>query len=112
MNGKTNRTNWFLIGLCIICISSSLYFYNENRQIQNKITEFLGAAKAMEAENLQLRNFALEQKEKIDFLENLNFADSTNKKLRAESNLPATPEEENSSLPEAPSFKDLNKKQP
>ncbi len=112
MNGKTNRTNWFLIGLCIICISSSLYFYNENRQIQNKITEFLGAAKAMEAENLQLRNFALEQKEKIDFLENLNFADSINKKLRSENNLPLSPEEENNNQTEPPTFKDLNKRQP
>ena len=111
MSAKKNASTLFLIILSIICIGCSLYFYNENQQLKNKIAEFLVTAKAVEAENQQLRSFALEQKDKIDFLENLNFADSTNKKLRAESNLPATPEEEVTNLPEVPSFKDLNKKQ-
>ena len=112
MAGKINPTNWFLIILCILSIGSSLYFYNENRQLQNKITEFLGAAKAIEAENTQLRTYALEQKEKIDFLENLNQADSLTKKTRAENNLPVSPEEENNAIPEVPSFKDLNQRRP
>ena len=112
MARKLNTANWFLIAITTISIVSALYFYNENRQLQIKITEFLGAAKAIEAENQQLRTFALEQKDKIDFLENLNFADSTNKRLKAENNLPATTEEENNSETEPPLFKDLNKKQP
>ncbi len=105
-------TNWFLIILCVIFLSSTVYFYTENRQLQNKINEFLVTAKAVETENQQLRSFALEQKEKIDFLENYNQTDSIHKKLSAENNMPAAPEEEAGAVPELPSFKDLNKKQP
>lgn len=112
MSAKKNSSILFLLILSIICIGSSLYFYNENHQLKNKIAEFLVTAKTVEAENQQLRNFALEQKEKIDFLENFNQADSINKKLRGENNLPSVVEEENTMQPELPSFKDLNKKQP
>ena len=112
MATKINVTNWFLIVLSIVSIGSALYFYNENQKLKNKITGFLGAAKAMETENQQLRSFASDQKDKIDFLENINVADSINKKLRTENNLPLSPEEENNNQTEPPSFKDLNKRQP
>ncbi len=112
MARKINTTNWFLILLSTLSIGSALYFYNENVKLERKIAAFLNAAKSIEAENKELRTFALEQKEKIDFLENINVADSINKNVKEENNLPATPEEEISLEQELQNFKDLNKRRP